>query len=228
MKVYSIFNSIDGEVNLYGQGRFTTFIRLAGCNLDCAWCDTKYAKDGDSGKWMSLNGILVEVGKHPCQKITITGGEPLIQHSKLAILIKALWHRGYAITLETNGSIPLIGLTGVASFIVDYKTPSSGMHTHMMDQRSFSGLTANDYIKFVIEDRHDYAYAKDLLHKWRGLGRINATVAFSPVIRGQRHERHEINRLFGWLKRDLGWFNRICTVMLNIQLHKVINLDEPD
>ena len=212
MKIYSIFNSIDGEVNLYGQGTFTTFIRFAGCNLRCKWCDTKYAQELDSGMEMKIHEVIEQLVIIGCKKVTITGGEPLLQPDHFKILTKELWHRGYITTVETNGSFPLEGY-GVSSWVVDYKLPSSGM-TNKMNLDVFTQLRANDYIKFVITDKLDYETAKSFIFEEAG-GR-RAKNVFSPA-----HGILDPKELISWMKED-----ELFGVQVNIQIHKLVDTGE--
>lgn len=209
MKIYSIFNSIDGEVNYFGQGSFTTFIRFAGCNFSpgCSYCDTQYAQNINSGKEMTADQILKEVRDINCPKVTITGGEPLFQAEGFQELTKKLWHSGFLISVETNGSLPIEGY-GVTSWVADCKLPSSGM-SGQMKLENFCSLRVNDYVKFVISDREDYETAKDIIYNLGDKG-CRAKFLFSPVfgILGADY-------LVRWIQQDGLW-----GVQVNVQLHK--------
>ena len=210
MRIFSIFNSIEGEVCGVGrQGQFSTFIRLAGCNLRCNYCDTSYAQSKDSGKEMSIEQIVKEVVKIGCKKITITGGEPLLQGEELKVLIKELWFSKYYMSIETNGSFPP-SIKFLASWVMDYKLSSSGMNKYMKEENFFS-LGSNDFVKFVIQNELDYTEAKRvrlLLRK----GGCDAPFAFSPI-----HGMFDPAELIDWMKRD-----RLFDVIINLQLHKYI------
>lgn len=215
LMVYSIFLSIDGEVNYYGQGGFATFIRLAGCNLECKWCDTKYAQKYSDGNEMFLDEIIIQVEEIGCKKITITGGEPLCQPKALSYLTKALWHAGYKITIETNGSLQPTGLYGTTSFAVDYKLPSSGVEEEMLPDSSFLNLTTSDYIKFTIGSHNDFLFAKAKIAYWNTQGGTKAKIAMSPC-------NHIMPiRVIQWMKES-----KLFDVMLNLQLHKIVNFGE--
>ena len=222
MKIYSIFNSIDGEVSRFGQGTFSTFIRTAGCNLSCSWCDTKYAQDGNEGKGeVSIATIIKRVKSIGCRKITITGGEPLMQGEELKLLVRALSHDGFKITIETNGTQPPNGTPGIASWIVDYKTPSSGMMHHMMDDRGFLALRPNDFIKFVITDKPDYNIAVDKYEKLKKLN-LKARVAFSPGAKGMFAPYQPIiSKVIQWIKND-----KLFDIIINLQLHRLVDINE--
>lgn len=170
LNINEIFNSLDGEVNAFdGIGQPTTFIRLQGCNLNCAWCDTKYAQLPYStiSAVMSIEQIVQN--KLLRKKITITGGEPLLQ-PKVWDLMEALRAKGYMITLETNGSIvppkEFSSSSLMVRWVVDYKMPSSGMEKHMKPE-IFERLNSWDVVKFVVKDMMEYRAAKVLLPKCR-------------------------------------------------------------
>jgi 7-carboxy-7-deazaguanine synthase len=221
MKIYSIFNSIDGEINHFGQGTFSTFIRMAGCNLQCSWCDTKYAQDSNEGSEVNIRTIMKRVKSIGCRKVTITGGEPLMQGEELKKLIGALSHEGFKITIETNGTQPPDGMPGVSSWIVDYKMPSSGMMHHMMDDRGFLALGPNDFIKFVITDKPDYNVAVDKYEKLKKL-KLRARVAFSPGAKGMFSPYQPIiAKVIQWIKND-----KLFDIIINLQLHRLVEINE--
>lgn len=157
--IYSIFNSISGEVGLFPQGTFVTFIRFAGCNLRCSYCDTKKSWDKSGGKELTIARIIAEVEKIGCKNILVTGGEPLEQKEGLTLLAAELKDRGYMIQVETNGSyFPNIKLPSllVHHWVVDYKLFSSAMQDKMMDISQFSRLPINCTLKFVCMNYEDY------------------------------------------------------------------------
>jgi 7-carboxy-7-deazaguanine synthase len=213
MRVFKIFNSIDGEINHRGQGCFSTFIRLASCNLSCHYCDTKESQPEDSGKEISVDHIIDEVESIGCKNITITGGEPLLQEKELKVLCQKLWHMGYNMSVETNGTLQPTGLYGVSSWIVDYKLPGSGMEYQMLPDETFEGLTANDFVKFVITDIKDFTTAVRKYKKWRDSG-LRAKVAFSPC------GKNMTQALFVWMQERC-----LFDIILNIQIHKLVDLE---
>lgn len=159
MEISEIFHSIQGEGNRMGIP--TTFIRTAGCNLRCDWCDTKYA--WEEGEEMEVDEIIDKVEEIGCDEICITGGEPLIQEETIGLIDSLLEEDSYEILVETNGSIN-IDLLVKRDLIVsmDYKTPSSKMNDKM-DHDNLAKLREGDQLKFIIEDQEDYMYAKDIL-----------------------------------------------------------------
>ena len=203
--INEIFYSIQGESSF--SGRPCVFVRLTGCNLRCSYCDTRYAyAEGDE---LELYEILHKVSTYKCPLVEVTGGEPLIQKDTPA-LIYSLLEKGYAVLLETNGSLDTGNIDARCTKIIDIKCPSSGEH-EKLDAEILTSLSDRDEIKFVITDRKDYAYARKILKHIRKDLLSKNTVHFSPVF-------GEIDPqiLAGWILAD----NLDAT--LNLQLHKVI------
>lgn len=215
LQIYSIFSSIDGECNDYGQGALTTFIRFAGCNLRCQYpCDTPNSLKNESGLRRTLDQIMEGVSVLPTKKVTITGGEPLLQMEGLLYLVQRLKTEGYYISIETNGSInPCMLMRRVDCLIVDYKLPSSGEEAKM-DLSIFPRLRAQDYCKFVISDRQDFDAALAAIKKF---GKYSMKLAFSPV-----WGRLDSKTLIEWMSEA-----KIPMAILSLQLHKIIQLSEP-
>ena len=166
LNVQAIFDSIDGEANGFdGAGQLTTFIRLKGCQLRCSYCDTKYAQNSKPENWMTVDEIIQQVH---FPKVTITGGEPLLQRTNLTPLVDKLLEDAHGITIETNGTEPPLAEIDTSfkelRYVVDFKLPSSGMIEHM-NSMVFSSLETTDVIKFVISDKEDYKYAKMLIQE---------------------------------------------------------------
>lgn len=154
LHVSELFFSIQGES--LDAGLACAFVRLAGCNLCCAYCDTAYARQG--GTPMEIPEILDRVARFGCSLVEITGGEPLLQ-KETPLLIQRLLSVGYRVLLETNGT-QNIGLVDKSCIrIVDVKCPSSG-ESEKNDARNLDRLAAHDQVKFVISDRTDYLFAK--------------------------------------------------------------------
>jgi len=218
ISIYNIFPSINGEVCNTGQGSLATFIRFAGCNLRCSWCDTEYALSDKSGTWMTVEQIITEVNKFGLRNITITGGEPLVQEEGFQLLIQELWRRRYNISVETNGSIPLPWVEGVVNWVYDIKPMSAGVgsiHPHPKSDE-FKRFKEDDFIKFVISNREDY---DDAVKFYKALVAANcrARYAFSP-----NTDQLDTNQLVTWMKES-----KLSDVVVNLQLHKIINLSEP-
>lgn len=159
MKICEIFCSLQGEGTLIGMP--TTFIRTTGCNLNCAWCDTKYART--EGVEMSLEDIVKQVVSLETNFVSITGGEPMMQKGTIR-LTEMLLEAGFHVTIETNGSYSLEDLPCSMNMMIsmDVKCPSSGMQDKM-DLANLELLSPVDQLKFVVADRGDMVYAYELL-----------------------------------------------------------------
>ena len=212
MNVFSIFDSIDGEVNCHGQGHMTTFIRLAGCNLKCGYCDTLPAQVSDNSLTMTPRAVVAEVLTRKPYKVTITGGEPLMQGIELEELVRLLWGYHIFVTIETNGSFPIPVLP--CTWIADYKLKGSGMGKHMQ-LKNFDSLNNNSYVKFVCTNRADYEEAKAVSLKLRAR-HCWAKFAFSPIMPGL-----DPATLIFWMTAD-----KLTSAIVNIQIHKLLNLTE--
>jgi 7-carboxy-7-deazaguanine synthase len=173
MRISEIFCSLQGEGVLMGTP--TTFVRTVGCNLDCAWCDTRYARQG--GTEMTIDQIFDRVEREGVPFVGVTGGEPLLQED-IHRLISLLVDNEYHVTVETNGSMPLESIPDSEEVMIsmDVKCPSSGMSDrNLMENLEF--LAPRDQVKFVIADRVDYLFSRKVLREHE----INAPVIFTPV-----------------------------------------------
>lgn len=208
MKVVEIFDSIDGEG--VRAGELATFIRLAGCNLKCSYCDTAYAIPFDCGDEMTIPHIL-EVMRHIGNKnVTLTGGEPLL-HEEGFELANALACAGYHVNIETNGSID-IRFVGIDCLVtMDWKVPSSGMEA-AMKASNLEKLTEKDVLKFVIA-KSDFQYVADFLQEHRPQCYVYLSPVFGEV------EPHELVEFAKHL-REIGVDTSKLRVQL--QLHKFI------
>ena len=213
MKIFSIFSSIDGECNSYGQGITTTFVRFSGCNLKCSYCDTESALKTSSGKEMSVQEVMKKIESFGLKKVTITGGEPLMQKNALYELTKVLYRKNYKVSIETNGSIMPYAY-GVGCWVVDFKLPSSGMYDRNNTEIFTNQLMANDFVKFIIMDRNDFDTAVREMNYFKECG-CKATFAFSPG-----HGVLDPNTLVQWMLKDN------VQGALNVQLHKLLKIKE--
>jgi 7-carboxy-7-deazaguanine synthase len=202
INISEIFYSIQGESTYAGLP--CVFVRTAGCNLRCKYCDTEYAREG--GDAMEIKDILDKVASFGVKLVEVTGGEPLHQDN-VPGLVSGLLDAGYEVLVETNGSYSISALDGRAVRIVDIKCPGSGM-SDKVDWVGLAGLTAKDQVKFVISGRDDYLWARNVLGSRDFAG---AEVLFSPV-RGTM----EPSKLAGWILRDR------LPVRLQLQIHKYI------
>jgi len=204
VKVCEIFTSIQGEST--HAGMLCTFIRLSGCNLRCSYCDTKYAYD--EGAELSIENVLERIEEATIRLVEITGGEPLLQKDETAGLTTLLLDSGYNVLIETNGTLSIESIDGRAIMIMDVKTPASGMSIKN-NFSNFEYLKKVDEVKFVICDRNDYIWAKNVVLEY-GLPK-RCTVLFSPAF-GSLEPR----KLVKWILEDR------VDVRLNLQLHKYI------
>lgn len=178
MKVYSIFNSISGEVGNVPQGTLTTFVRLAGCNLRCTFCDTPKTWTEEGAKDMSPEEIVAKVREIGAGHILVTGGEPMMQPD-IKGLLNLLRAKKYSVSVETNGSIPIPPWVRYVNWIVDYKLPGSGMG-HMMQPKIFARLPPTAWVKFVCASMSDLEEAVRVIAIMKGLGLRQFAV--SPVL----------------------------------------------
>ena len=207
MKVVEIFNSIEGEGKRAGLP--CTFIRLFGCNLNCVYCDSRYACDTDSSYFiMSLEEILGRVEELGCKNVTITGGEPLI-HSGAHELIHKLVIRGYWVNVETNGTMnPSYRThTDLVFYTVDYKTLASGM-SDKMNPDVFESLTSNDVLKFVVGSEEDLNQALEVVETFKPVSQIYVSPVFGQIEPKKIVEYIQWHRLWDW--------------KVQLQLHKII------
>jgi 7-carboxy-7-deazaguanine synthase len=204
LTINEIFYSIQGESTY--TGRPCVFVRLAACDLRCAWCDTPYAFTG--GRRMGLDEVLAEVARHPCSLVEVTGGEPLLQPGVYP-LMQALVDRGHTVLLETGGHLPVDRVPDGVVRIVDVKCPGSG-EAHRNHWPNLELLGAGDEVKFVIGDRADYEFAREVVRE-RSLGARVGAVHFSPV-----HGVQPLLPLAQWVLEDA------LPVRLQVQLHKYI------
>ena len=205
MKVCEIFRSIQGES--YLAGRPCSFVRLAGCNLHCTWCDTEYALSVESAAEMSLGQVMERVGELGMDLVEVTGGEPLVQEESIE-LMRALCEAGAKVMLETNGSIDITPVDPRVIVVMDIKAPSSG-HADANRWENLDVLHETDEIKVVITGRDDYDWAKQTLAEKKVIG--NYHVSFSPVF-----TTVDYKTLAEWLLADR------LPVRLGFQLHKLI------
>jgi len=201
MKITEIFKSLQGEGK--NQGRPCLFIRLAGCNLSCHWCDTPDSRNG--GMTMALETVLEQVRRINPPYICITGGEPLIQGDELECLLDSLHKRGTLIDIETNGTIDFSRFQPFASICMDVKCPSSGEQSNLS---LLEKLRPEDSVKFVVKDEADCRYAEDVIK----MHRIPCEIFMSPV--------------YGTDYQSISEFIMVnnLPVRMQVQLHKIIGV----
>lgn len=205
LKVNEIFYSIQGESSFIGIP--CVFVRLTGCNLRCSYCDTRYAYE--EGTLWDIPDILDRISSYHCPLVEITGGEPLLQE-ETPLLIRDLLDRGCHVLLETNGSRPIRTIDERCVRIVDIKCPSSG-ESRSNDYRNLDDLTGQDEIKFVLGERKDYEFAKEILISRNLANRISHPPIFSPVTNSL-----DPKKLVRWILEDH------LPVRFQLQLHKIL------
>jgi len=229
MRLAEIFLGFDGEVNHWGQGIPSVFIRFAGCNLSCSYCDTKQYQPLQSGESISVQEVFRKVksiekahlNEASFKKVTITGGEPLLQYFKFWELVKLLDQDNWHISVETNGSMPFLSPNCdlreeslIDCFIVDYKLSSSGMSEHTMPYDFYGYLGHTDFIKFVILSREDIETAIKIQKIIQEETGCEATFAYSPC-----WDRFDVKYLAEALLESDGDILGNC--IINYQLHKI-------
>ena len=203
LQVTEIFHSIQGESSFAGQP--CVFVRLTGCPLRCTWCDTDYAFYG--GERLTFEAILAQVKSYDCRLVEVTGGEPLSQSATFE-LISFLCDQGFEMLLETSGAIDTTSVDARTHIILDVKCPGSGM-ADRMHWANLNHLSQRDEAKFVLKDRQDYEWAKDVLMRYELTDRCS--VLFSPVF-GEL----DLQSLAEWILEDR------LPVRFQVQLHKYI------
>jgi len=203
LKVNEVFHSIQGESTFAGLP--CTFIRLAGCNLRCSYCDTAYAYE--EGKEWSIPALIDYAKAYRPLLVEVTGGEPLLQAGTQE-LVKGLLREGCEALVETNGSLDISVIDKRAVIIMDIKCPDSGMS----DKNLFANigcLKPHDEVKFVVASEGDYLWATSIIRE-HGLEQA-CSILFSPV-----YGKLEPGRLAKWILRDG------IKARLQLQLHKYI------
>jgi 7-carboxy-7-deazaguanine synthase len=203
LKVNEIYHSIQGESSKSGLP--CVFVRLTYCNLRCAYCDTEYAfYEGDD---KSIEEIINEVKKFNCKLVEVTGGEPLVQKECLD-LMKRLCDEGFDVMLETGGSLPIKDIDERVLIIMDLKCPSSKMEMKNLYE-NINFLKPKDELKFVIGNREDYAWSKELISKYdlKDKSEILFSVVFGEL---------EPVSLVNWIIEDK------LDVRYQLQMHKYI------
>ena len=203
LRITEIFHSLQGEARDVGWP--TVFVRLTGCPLRCGYCDTTYAFQG--GEWLSISDILQAVAQYGTRHVCVTGGEPLAQKPCL-LLLGALCRAGYEVSLETSGALDISTVDSRVVRVVDLKTPGSGEQSRNL-LSNLEHLRARDQIKFVICDRADYDWAKQMMATHQLNTRCE--LLFSPS-----YGQLEARQLAQWILDDH------LPVRFQMQLHKVV------
>jgi 7-carboxy-7-deazaguanine synthase len=218
MYLIEIYKSVQGESSFAGLP--CIFVRLAGCNLRCSWCDSEYTFKG--GYKQSLDEVEAAVAAlAPVRLVEFTGGEPMLQERELVPLTERMLEKGYTLMMETSGERLLGNVPKEVHKIVDVKCPGSGEGgTFRMD--NLDALTKRDEVKFVISDRNDYEFAREFTRE-HGLEERAGAVLFSPAFKkAPSLERSTTNcaldprLLVEWMLADG------VPARLSLQIHKYI------
>ena len=204
LTVNEIFHSIQGESTHAGER--CVFVRLTACDLRCSWCDTAYAFY--EGRKMSVDDVIEMVDRFGCDLVEVTGGEPLLQDDVYP-LMERLLASGRTVMLETGGHRRIDRVPAAVVKIVDVKCPASG-EADKNDWANLDRLAPHDQVKFVVKDRADYEYARDVIARHR-LGARAGAVLLSPV-----HGVLDPQTLSEWMLADR------LPARLQLQLHKFI------
>ena len=204
LTVNEIFHSIQGEST--HAGRPCVFVRLTACDLRCTWCDTTYAFH--EGRKMSVDEVVERVRAYGCDVVEITGGEPLLQ-KEVYPLMQRLLDDGRTVMIETGGHLSAAAVPPAVIRVIDVKCPGSG-EAEKNHWANLEELRATDEIKFVIKDRDDYDYARDVVTRHDLAARCHA-VLFSPV-----HGVQDAKTLAEWVLADR------LPVRVQLQTHKFI------
>jgi len=212
------YKSIQGESSFAGLP--CIFVRLAGCNLRCSWCDSEYTFKG--GYSQSIDQVEQTIaGLAPVKLVEFTGGEPMLQAKELLPLMDRLLASGYQLMIETSGERPLADVPKAVHKIMDVKCPGSG-ESERFHQPNLEALTPRDEVKFVITDRRDYEFARDFTLTHNLADQVRA-VLFSPAFTNRPSlERDASNctldprQLVEWMLADG------VSARLNLQIHKFI------
>ncbi|MFC1523427.1 7-carboxy-7-deazaguanine synthase QueE [Thermodesulfobacteriota bacterium] len=207
LNISELFYSIQGESSRAGYP--CVFIRLAGCNLRCVFCDARYTYE-ETGREISFSEILDFTKKHPAALVEITGGEPLLQDD-VHVLMDRLLAENRTVLLETNGSIDIAQVPAGVTIIMDVKCPGSGMQEHLIED-NFKHLSPTDELKFVLSSQADYLWAvRTLKEKIPMDPEKGPLIIFSPVA-----GKLDPTELARWILSDQ------IPVRLQVQLHKIL------
>jgi 7-carboxy-7-deazaguanine synthase len=213
-----IYKSVQGESSL--AGRPCIFVRLAGCNLRCAWCDSEYTFTG--GYKLSEDEIVAEIARlAPVKLIEFTGGEPLLQEREVVPLMERLLKDGYELMIETSGERPVENVPKAVHKIIDVKCPGSG-EAGRFRMTNLASLTDRDEVKFVITNRDDYEYARDFIRDNALDSRVGGILLSPAFSKSPTPERTTENclldprELVEWMLADG------LNARLSLQIHKYI------
>jgi 7-carboxy-7-deazaguanine synthase len=219
MHLIELYKSVQGESSFAGEP--CIFVRLAGCNLRCSWCDSEYTFTG--GKPFTDDEIIAQIAAlQPCRLIEFTGGEPMLQARELIPLMHRLIDLNYAVMMETSGERPLADVPKAVHKIVDVKCPGAGSAANTFNMDNLDALTPNDEVKFVLTNRADYEFARDFINaNWLApkCGAILLSPAFNKAPTEHRSTDNALldpRLVVEWMLADG------LPARLSLQIHKYI------
>lgn len=213
LNVFEIFPSISGEIGMVPQGTIVTFVRLAGCNLKCKWCDTKSSQNPKSGTPMDIESVCRFVRSYNHKNVVITGGEPLLQYKALSVLCKKLKQKDFKIMVETNGTIQP-HIADVDFWTIDYKLDYSDKMVTFLNYAKVKGA-----VKIVVTNFEEFKRATKIFDIIDSINDIYVEYD-SPMfaVSAGGEPRLEDRALLSWILD-----NKSTGIILNTQLHKLIN-----
>jgi 7-carboxy-7-deazaguanine synthase len=219
LHLIELYKSVQGESSFAGLP--CIFVRLAGCNLRCAWCDSEYTFTG--GKPFTEDEIVAQIeALAPCTLVEFTGGEPMLQARELLPLMHRLLDSNYTLMIETSGERPLDDVPPAVHKIVDVKCPGAGSAANSFRIENLAALTPRDEVKFVLTDRADYDFARDFITQHDLVdkaGNILLSPAFSKSpspLRTVDNATLDPRTLVEWMMADG------IPARLSLQIHKFI------
>ncbi len=218
MVLIELYVSVQGESSFAGLP--CIFVRLAGCNLRCSWCDSEYTFHG--GEKFTLDQVEEKIAAlAPVKLVEFTGGEPMLQERELLPMMDRLLDKGYTLMIETSGERPLAKVPKAVHKIMDVKCPASG-ESGRFHPENLAALTSRDEVKFVISDRADYEFARDFIQQYNlaeRCGQILLSPAFTKTPTSQRTADNCVldpRLLVEWMLADH------LPARLSLQIHKFI------
>lgn len=219
MHLIELYKSVQGESSFAGVP--CIFVRFAGCNLRCAWCDSEYTFSG--GKPFTEDEVVAQIeALAPCKLVEFTGGEPMLHAKELLPLMQRLLGSGYELMIETSGERLLSEVPKAVHKIVDVKCPGAGAAANTFRMENLEALTTNDEVKFVIGDRVDYEFARDFIREHKleqKAGHILLSPAFQKMpspLRTADNMALDPRKLVDWMLEDG------LPARLSLQIHKFI------